>query len=249
MTVTRAWQDWCFSHSRVQKMQLFRPALAMTLLTALMAISAGIARAQTIWPADNPESWGLAIVDVETTGLDPAYHEMVDLGVIYTDIDGAELGRLFVRIMPDHPERTEPAAAAVNGFSEARWRELGAVSTAEAAAALLTFHAKMAENHPAPDGTGRVWLFTAYNAWFDRVFVDALLTRNGSSIRELYNYFQLDLPSMAWGAGIPDLKNGKVAAALGLDDETSDPLEHTGISGAEWNLDIYRALRARSRGD
>ena len=48
---------------------------------------------------------------------DAAWHEMVDAGLIYTDLDGNELGRLYVRIMPDHPERLSEGARAVNGFS------------------------------------------------------------------------------------------------------------------------------------
>lgn len=225
--------------------------LQQTVAACLMAIALAAgnwlsaAQAQTVWPAEAPASWGLAIIDVETTGLDPAHHEMVDLGVIYADLDGNELARLFVRIMPGHPERLSPGAAGVNGFSEDRWRALGAVSEAEAAAAFLDFHTAQSAAHPGPDGEARIWLLTAYNAWFDRAFLDALLIKNGVSIRDLYNYFQLDLPSLAWGAGIPDLRNGDVAGALDLPPETSDPLEHTGLTGAEWNLEIYRALRAR----
>lgn len=226
---------------------MLKQILAACLMAIVLLAGNGFAaaHAQSVWPAEAPDSWGLAIIDVETTGLDPAHHEMVDLGVIYADLDGKELGRLFLRIMPGNPDRLSPGAAAVNGYSEDRWRELGAVSEAEAAAAFLAFHAAQSEAHPGPDGEARTWLFTAYNAWFDRAFLDAFLIEHGSSIRDLYNYFQLDLPSLAWGAGIPDLRNGDVAGALDLPPETSDPLEHTGLTGAEWNLEIYRALRAR----
>ena len=44
---------------------------------------------QTVWPVEEKTSWGLFIVDVETTGLDPAIHDMIDLGVIYADLDGS----------------------------------------------------------------------------------------------------------------------------------------------------------------
>lgn len=215
------------------------------LASLLIAATPGGAFAQAAWPAEAPGAWGLAIIDIETTGLDPAHHDMIDIGAIYADLDGRELGRFFVRIMPEHPERLDPGAARVNGFSEARWRELGAVSEAEAAKAFVAFHEAQTKAHPSTDGGKRTWLFTAYNAWFDRGFLDALLIPNGSSTRELYNYFQLDLPSMAWGAGVPNLKNGDVAKVLGLPDETRNPLDHTGLTGAEWNLAIYRAARSR----
>lgn len=188
-------------------------------------------------PQDNPDAWGLAIVDVETTGLDAGHHEMIDLGAIYTDLDGNELGRFFVRIQPDHPERAGEIARSINGFDEARWAELGASDEAAAVADFLAFHAETAG--------GRTMLFTAYNAYFDRNFLDALLRQHGESFREHFTYFLLDLPSLAWGAGIPDMMNADVAAALGLEAETDDPMEHTGLSGAEWNLALYRALKAR----
>lgn len=199
-----------------------------------VALFPAAVQAQAPWPSEAPEQWGLAIIDVETTGLDPGRHEMIDIGAIYTDLDGNELGRIFIRIMPPHPQRIEPAASAVNGYSEERWRALGAVDEAEAVADFLAFHARVAE--------GRRIVFTAYNAQFDHGFVSALLSRHGHRFDDHYTYFLLDIPSMAWGQGLKVLGNSRLAAALGLPDETRDPMQHTGITGAEWNLSLYRAL-------
>lgn len=183
---------------------------------------------------DAPERQGLAIVDVETTGLDPSHHEMVDLGAIYTDLEGKELGRFFVRIQPEHPERTSEIARGINGFSVERWESLEAVAPETAVDRFLAFHDEHSSN--------RQYLFTAYNASFDRSFLDALLERHGSSFSNLYPYFTLDLPSMAFGAGSPTMINREVAAFFDVAPETDDPLKHTGMSGAEWNLEIYRAI-------
>ena len=59
-------------------------------------------------PADAPDDWLLAFVDIETTGLIPGYHEMIDIGIVLTDLDGIEINSMFVRIQPEHPERTGP---------------------------------------------------------------------------------------------------------------------------------------------
>lgn len=211
---------------------MFRTLIATFCLLSAPALSQG-----EFPPQNHPEAWGLAIIDVETTGLDAGHHEMIDLGAIYTDLDGNELGRFFVRMHPDHPERAGEIARSINGFDESRWDELGAVSEAEAVADFLAFHAETTGS--------RTMLFTAYNAHFDRAFLDALLREHGSGFREHFSYYMLDLPSLAWGAGIPELRNGQVAIALGLEPETDDPLEHTGLSGAVWNLSLYRALKAR----
>ena len=202
----------------------------------LIAIVLPYAHAQQVWPNEAPERWGLAIIDVETTGLDPAHNEMIDLGAVYTDVDGNVLGEFFIRIMPEHPDRTAPEAAAINGFSEERWVQLGAVSPGEAVRRFLHFHERMSTNNE------RIWLLTGYNVWFDRGFMDALLENNGSSTRALYHYFQLDLPSQAWGLGVQGLSGREVAKDLGIEPETDNPLLHTGISGARWNTTVYRKL-------
>ena len=212
----------------------------MLLLAAPFGLAgAASAQAPDGWPDLAPERYLLAHVDVETTGLDPAWHEIVSIGMIYTDFDGAEIGRLDLRIMPPHPGRIDAGARAVNGFSPALWRRHGAISEAEAARRLRAFH-------EATRG-GRTVIFTAYNVWFDQAFVSALLRRHGESWRDMYHYQVLDIPSMAWALGFRQLRGTGLAAALGVPDETRVPTEHTGITGAAFNVAIYRALLARQR--
>ena len=215
--------------------------LVTLILSVLVAMAAGLpAAAQTAWPDARPDAFIMAHVDVETTGLDPAFHEMTDIGMIYTDVEGRELGRLYVRIMPPHPERIDPGARAVNGFDVAYWNANGAVTETEATARILGFHREIS--------AGRTVMFTAYNAWFDQGFLSAILARNGAAWRDLFHYHVLDIPSMAWGQGLRQTRGSGVAAALGVPEETRIPLDHTGITGAEFNVSIYRALLTR-RGD
>ena len=188
----------------------------------------------TSTPASDPNDWLMAHVDVETTGLVPGYHEMIDVGIVMTDLQGKELDRLFLRIMPDHPDRAQPAAVAVNGFSVERWKERGFTTSRQAVPKIVDFHHRVA-------GAKHV-LFVGYNAWFDMSFIDHLFRQQGSAWRALYHYFVLDLPSMAWSLGIQDLAGREMAAKLGIEPETTNLLEHTGITGAESNVNVYRAL-------
>ncbi len=190
-------------------------------------------------PARAPQEWILAHVDVETTGLVPGYHEMIDIGIVMTDLEGLELDRLFLRIMPDYPERAAPGAVAVNGFSVELWKERGTISTGEAVERMIAFHNRVAD--------GRNALFVGYNAWFDISFVDHLFRASGKTWRELYHYFILDLPSMAWSLGVRDLFGGELSQKLKIEPETSDPLKHTGITGAESNVNVYRAVLKKAR--
>ena len=205
-------------------------------MLAWLGASAAVA-AERGWPDEAPGDWLLAFIDVETTGLTPGYHEMIDIGIVMTDLDGVELDRLFLRIQPQHPERTEDGARTVNAFDEARWREQGALAPAAAVDAIARFHGRVA--------AGRSVLVVAFNSHFDAAFLDHLFRAGGRSWRELYHYFILDLPSMAWSRGLRGLTGSSLAAALGVEDEPQVAEDHTGITGAALNARIYRALIAR----
>ena len=202
----------------------------------LLTFSAGKAVPAQGWPADVPDRWLLAFVDVETTGLIPGYHEMIDIGIVITDLDGNEIAELFLRIHPDHPERTDEGARDVNAYDEARWHELDAASADEAVDKLVAFHRDIAGD--------RQVLMVAFNAPFDTAFLDHLFRSRERSWRELYHYFVLDVPSMAWSLGLRGLTGSNLAEKLGIDDEPHVPELHTGITGAKLNARIYRALIA-----
>ncbi len=198
---------------------------------------------QRVLPYGLETDWLIAFIDVETTGLQPGYHEMVDIGIVMTDLDGQELSSFFRRIMPVYPERAEQGALDCNGFSVERWLDAGAVSPNQAVADIIQFYRKAAGNGQKID---KKVIFCAYNESFDYPFVDQLFRSSGQSLRRLHHY-TLDLPSIAWGCGIHLLHCKKLVNLLGVKEEPmasngADPWEHTGLTGARKNVRIYRAL-------
>lgn len=187
-------------------------------------------------PADESDQWLLAHLDVETTGLVAGYHEMIDAGFVITDLDGNVVDSLHIRIRPEHPERLSAGAAKVNGFDAAKWKQLGALNTRQAVDTIIAFNKRAA-------GDKHV-LLVAFNSQFDAGFLDALMHREGHSWRELFHYFVLDIPSMAWSLGYRDLTGAALAKQLKLPDEPRVAEDHTGITGAMLNVRIYKALRA-----
>ena len=185
-------------------------------------------------PSEAPDQWLLAHIDVETTGLLPGYHEMIDIGIVMTTIEGDILDSLFLRIKPQHPERLSPGAFEVNAFDPERWKELGAFSIAEAVDSIISFHKKTA-------GDKQV-LMVANNSHFDAAFLDHLFRTVHKTWRELYYYYILDIPSMAWGLGFRDLNNRQIMEIYNIPDEPHIAQQHTGITGAMLNVRIYRAL-------
>lgn len=204
------------------------------LLFIILITVVSASRAESPQLHDAEEQWGLAIVDIETTGLDPFHHEPIDLGAIYTDLEGNEIGRFFIRVHPEHPERAEETSKGITGFSAERWRSLEAVAPETAVSRFIEFHNQLSAE--------RRYIFTAFNASFDRAFLDALLKRHQSSFLALYPYYTLDLPSMAFGGGSLSMMKRQLGEFFEIDPETGDPLQHTGLSGAEWNLELYRAM-------
>ncbi len=190
-------------------------------------------------PYGEPEDWLIAFTDVETTGLKPGYHEMVDAGIVLATLEGDNVDEFFRRIMPEHPGRASSGAVACNGFSVDRWRSFGAISPEQAVENIVRFYDETIR--------GKNVLFCAYNESFDYAFLDHLFRGTDHEFRDLHDY-TLDLPSIAWGMGVSCLHGNKLVEHLGVRqepqaaDEGTDPWEHTGLTGARLNLRIYRAL-------
>ena len=200
-----------------------------------VAIIAGMENKESIsHPSESPKRWLLAHVDVETTGLLPGYHEMIDIGIVMTTLDGLIIDSLFLRIQPTHPERLSPGAKAVNAYDAARWNQLGALSPSAAVDSITSFHQRVAANKHV--------LMVAYNSHFDAAFFDHLFRSASKTWRELYYYFILDIPSMAWGLGLQDLNSTWIMDRYQIEDEPHLAEQHTGITGAMVNVRIYRAL-------
>lgn len=190
-------------------------------------------------PAEAPQEWLLAFVDIETTGLVPGWHEPIDVGIVITDLEGMELDHWFGRVMPQHPERTSPGARAVNAFDPDEWRSSGALSPDAAVREILAFHERIAGERPV--------MMVAFNSQFDTAFLDHLFRSAGRSWREIHHYFVLDIPSMAWSRGYRQLTGAALATALGIADEPRVAEDHTGLTGARLNVRIYQALQRNDR--
>tara|TARA_R100000655_G_scaffold33246_1_gene65531 strand:+ start:74 stop:694 length:621 start_codon:yes stop_codon:yes gene_type:complete len=98
------------------------------------------------------------VLDTETTGLKAYYHEMVSFCGIKLDKDLREIDRIVVKIRPQHLDRADGQALAINGYSPARWAD--ALDPEEAAPKIAEF---MRDCTPV-----------AHNWAFDRGFILAL---------------------------------------------------------------------------
>lgn len=61
----------------------------------------------------------MAVLDIETTGLEQDYHEIIQVAILPLDVNLdplASVSPFYMNVRPDHPERAQPRAMAVNGL-------------------------------------------------------------------------------------------------------------------------------------
>lgn len=106
----------------------------------------------------------MTFIDVETTGLSPKTHEIIEIGAIEVDFHTLEeIRRIDVKIKPQRIDLASPKALEVNGYSAQGW--VNAVDLGEALVPL----AGMINN--------RIWV--GHNPGFDKGFIEAAYWATG----------------------------------------------------------------------
>jgi DNA polymerase III alpha subunit (gram-positive type) len=133
----------------------------------------------------------LAFVDLETSGLDPFKHEILEIGIVIAEQRADLFGKQYLEILSEHeilllPEHIETAEAKALEISKYFKRDRSkAVPQREGlaqAAAIL-------------EGT----IFVAQNVAFDWAFLQKAGNEYGVNLEKAVYYHKLDLASMALG--------------------------------------------------
>ena len=175
----------------------------------------------------------LAFIDIETTGLDPLKHEIIEFGCILAK-QLPQVGRgpklelieeFEFKIKPEHLEMADPQALRINGYNEADWLFAGELKQVLKTVAEKTEGAIM----------------VAQNVTFDWSFLDAGFKKTG--IENKMHYPKLDLLSIAFARLYNDEKaqyfNLKSLTELcGLSNERA----HTALADTRVTYEIYKKL-------
>lgn len=170
----------------------------------------------------------ISLIDVETTGLEPAHHEIVDIGCVQFDSETLEvLNRVSLMVRPKHPEWAEPKALEINGYSDEEWEEKKAMNLDEAMAALKVH----------TDGT----IFCAHNMILDWNFLRTAMAKTGIKIR--FDHHRIDLFTLAYAKlphdEMPDWSLVSICKHLGIIPESR---LHRGLQGALKEYEVYCKL-------
>jgi len=165
-----------------------------------------------------------AFVDVETTGLDDSFHEIVEIAIIQQD--GTEWS---TKIKPEDIGSADPAALAINGYSEEKWETAPSM---ENVAPII--RAKLMGRIPV-----------AHNAAFDKGFIMRALAAEDLDIRGV-GYHWIDTVTLAYHLLVPQgldrLSLKSVCNRLGVSNEGA----HTALADALRCKKVYEALCSAS---
>jgi DNA polymerase III subunit epsilon len=174
----------------------------------------------------------IVITDLETSGLNPNLHEIIEIGAIkVSQPDLRVLGWMNVKVQMDHPEFADKKALEVNGYTPEAW--VDAISQQDAMQQYAAF----------ADGC----VFAAYNVTFDWGFIDATMMRQ--AVKNSISYHRLDLLSLAYELAPKFAAPGtrmsyiNLKAACGYFQVKPEPAVHRAAVGALTALRVFRSMR------
>ena len=123
----------------------------------------------------------IAITDVETTGLDFAIQEIVEIGLVVIDQQTLEiLNTLDVKVKPEHIETADDFALKVNGYNKTDWKD--AITLKEA----MSIYGEKTKGA----------IFCAHNVTFDWSFIFEVFKKTG--VKNQMDHHRIDLFTMIW---------------------------------------------------
>ena len=170
----------------------------------------------------------LAFIDIETTGLNPLKHEIIELGCIIADSKTFEVyGKLNFKIKPQFIKKADPKALLVNGYNEADWKDAMPLMKA------LMFFAEAVEGST----------LVGHNIIFDWSFLRIALENEMVDKYFKVPKYKIDTISLAWGK-IPHSKVQSwslktICTYLGIPPEDDT---HRALAGAEKCFEVYKKL-------
>lgn len=169
----------------------------------------------------------IALTDIETTGLSPLKHEIIEIGcVIFSEKDFKIHAQLNFKVKPERIEDADPKALQVNGYTKEDWEDGMTLFQA------LNFYAEATEG----------CTFMAHNAMFDWSFLEVAAERENIQFK-FKSHHKIDTVSVAW-CKIPHTKVTSwslktLCTYFGIPPE---PSIHRAVNGALCTYEVYKKL-------
>lgn len=172
----------------------------------------------------------IALIDIETTGLDEQVGEIIEVACIVFDDETLEvLDTYETKVYPEHIETAHPKALKTNGYTTEEWDKSSTVYLEDMMKAL----ANGADN----------CVFMSFNVHFDLKYLDQAARTTGINLN--FKRYPICLRAIAWHA-LPHnnpfdrWSMKEVCEKLGVPPE---PAEHRAMNGVLAEFGIYKALK------
>lgn len=174
-----------------------------------------------------------AFIDLETTGLEPARHEILEIACLVAKPEavpgrGPKLSvvdEFEVRVKPEHLERADPEALRINGYNDADWLF--------AADLRLGLEPLVAKTENA--------VMVGQNVSFDWAFLERAAETTGLQFK--MHYHRIDLLSMAFARLYHNLEIDKLSLrALAEYFKIENPRAHTALADIRVTYQIFCRL-------
>lgn len=178
----------------------------------------------------------LAFIDVETTGLDPERHEIIEIGCIVVKQIPQSGGKgcaievvdeFETKVKPEHIETAEPEALRINGYNSGDWLFAADLKQAMKTLSELT------------DGANMI----GQNVFFDWQFIDRAFKTTG--VPNKMHYHRIDLMSMAFAKcyheeRLQRFNLGALCDYFGVKNDAA----HTALADIRATVEVYKKLLA-----
>ena len=175
----------------------------------------------------------LAFIDLETTGLDPERHEIIEIGcIIARQVERPGLGpavekieEIDLKVKPEHVETADPQSVRINGYTKEAW--LFAVDLKPALEEIV---------EKTKDA-----IMVGQNVSFDWVFLEKAFAKTG--VTHMMHYHKIDTIALAFAKLYDDDRAQKYSLRslcdlLGVVNER----EHSALSDVRATYEVYKKL-------
>jgi len=168
----------------------------------------------------------LTFIDIETTGLEPDYHEIIEVAAVR--LSPKTLGivsQLEFKVRPEHPERCEPQAIQKNNYSTEDWKN---------ALPLIEVLQKLT---PVLHGS----ILAGHNVFFDWSFLHEAYRRT-QTVNPDVDYHMVDTVSLAWPLVVAGVIEKPTLRMLCDGFSISNEGAHTAGHDVRRTIEVYKHL-------
>lgn len=175
----------------------------------------------------------LAFIDLETTGLNPATHEIIEVaGIIVRQVPRADRGagldvveEFELKVKPTRLETAEPDALRINGYNDADW----------------LFAADLHQAMKLVAEKTKDCILVGLNIAFDAAFLEAGFRAAG--VANEMHFHTIEIMSMAFAKLYDDQRVSRFSLrALAEYFGIENPRAHTALADIRTTFEVYKRL-------